>query len=64
MVFVVLLLLRTIYWLLQSTLWKKVTMCNIDVYAAMPVVIKIFAQLLYENNLLINNYIFLGPHGC
>jgi len=28
------------------------------------VVIKIIAQLLYDNNLLINNYIFLGLHGC
>jgi len=30
----------------------------------MPVVIKIIAQLLYDNNLQINNYTFLGPHGC
>ena len=30
----------------------------------MPVVIKIIAQLLFDSNLLINNYIFLGPHGC
>ena len=30
----------------------------------MPVVIKIIAQLLYDNNLPINNYIVLCPHGC
>ena len=30
----------------------------------MPAVIKIIAQLLFDSNLLINNYIFLGPHGC
>jgi len=31
------------------------------VHDEMAVVIKIIAQLLYDNNLLINNYIFLCP---
>ena len=30
----------------------------------MPMVIKIIAQLLYDNNLQINNYIFWGLNGC
>ena len=34
------------------------------VHDEMPVVIKIIAQLLYDNNLPINNYIVLCPHGC
>jgi len=39
--------------------------CNMQpVHDEMPVVIKIIAQLLYDNNLRINNYIFLCPHGC
>jgi len=29
----------------------------------MPVVIEIISQLLYDN-LLVNNYIFCGLHGC
>jgi len=54
---------------MQSTLWKKVTVCNVDVYAASAwdaCVFRIIAQLLYNNNLLIYNYIFLflGLHGC
>ena len=42
------------YWLLQGTLWKKVTMCSMQPVHEMPVVIKIIAPLLYgDNNLLI-----------
>ena len=43
------------YWLLQSTLWMC---CDMQpVHDEMPVVIKIIAKLLYDNNLPINNYI-------
>ena len=43
------------YWLLQSMLGK-------DYYV--PVVIKIVAQLLYDNNLRISSYIFWSLNGC
>jgi len=37
---------------------------EMPVHDEMPVVIKIVAQLLYDNNLPINNCIFLCRHGC
>ena len=49
------------YWLLQSMHWKKITMCNIDVNAASAWDAcghQNNCQLLYDNNLQINNDIF------